>query len=123
MQTKTVLFVDDNQILLNCLQKAFNRIGGYVTLTATNVKDALGLVENHDINFIVSDINMPDVDGIEFFRSLRNKSSKIPFIFMSGKVSEDELRFKLGKDNDGTYHSLTKPLSEKEIIAVMDRAA
>lgn len=121
---KIILFVDDDEVVLYCLQKAFRRAGGYRTITATNILDALDLVnKNSDLYFIVSDINLKEESGIDLFLSLRRMGIDIPFMFMSGQLDAKNLLARLGPADEGRYVAVEKPISEKDIIMAMSAIA
>ncbi|MFW5945891.1 MAG: response regulator [Candidatus Natronoplasma sp.] len=62
----------------------------FVIETSKTVKDALKRIENKNIDVIVSDYRMPDKDGIEFLRILREeKDNSIPFIIFTGRGWEE----------------------------------
>ncbi|MFB6300225.1 MAG: response regulator [Halobacteriales archaeon] len=57
--------------------------------TATNTDDGLEILREHDIDCIVSDYDMPSMDGLEFLRLLRGEQIECPFILYTGKGSEE----------------------------------
>ncbi len=56
---------------------------------ADNEKDFIKILENENIDIILSDFSLPDYDGNEALKIAREKYSDIPFIFVSGKIGED----------------------------------
>ncbi len=86
-----VLLVDDELDILEqskiILKEKDDR---FVIHTSNNVDDALELIENKNIDVVVSDYRMPEKDGIEFLRILREKKdNEIPFILFTGKGWEE----------------------------------
>lgn len=81
----TVLFVDDNIDLIDFLRDDFSR--DYDVFTACNGVEALKLTEDHKFNLIVSDIMMPEMDGIHLCRALKSKPSTVdvPLILLTAK--------------------------------------
>jgi len=62
----------------------------FVIETSTSVEEALDIIENENIDAVVSDYRMPEKDGIEFLRILRKeKENKIPFILFTGRGWEE----------------------------------
>ncbi|MCT9098447.1 PAS domain S-box protein [Haloarchaeobius sp. HME9146] len=58
-------------------------------LTETNVTAAIDVLQNGEIHCVVSDYDMPEVDGLEFLKLVREYDSDLPFILFTGKGSEE----------------------------------
>lgn len=81
---KTILLIDDDYMTREHLKEMLKE-EGYKIITATNTFDALALVNENDVDLIISDIMMPyfSVDG--FLEWIKDKyCNKIPFILISG---------------------------------------
>ena len=114
-----ILIVDDEPAitcsLSYCLKKE-----GYNVLVAENGLDAVRMVVNHIPDLIISDIMMPEVDGYEFCRRIREyyRTRKIPFIFLTAR-STDENKIeavRLGGDD-----FVTKPFDLGELMLKVRR--
>ncbi len=86
-----ILLVDDEPDFLEqaeiFLKKEDDR---FVIESATTVEKALNLIEDKDIDAVISDYRMPDKDGIEFLKTLREeKDDDIPFLLFTGKGWEE----------------------------------
>lgn len=96
----TLLIVEDNEELLSIMSKIFTRT--YHVLTACNGKDALTIVEKNDVDIIVSDVMMPEMNGLEFCHQLKSdiKTSHTPIILLTAKSRpEDRVEcYKAGAD-------------------------
>src|SRR5262245_47454890 len=57
---------------------------GYVVETAGHARDAIALLEGREYDAVLSDVNMPDVDGLAFLRAVRERDLDVPVILMSG---------------------------------------
>jgi CheY-like chemotaxis protein len=81
----TLLFVDDESELLDIYQSLFENIG-YKVHTASSGNSALEFLKRTEVDLIVSDVRMPDGNGIEFLKSIRasRKNDCPPFVFMTG---------------------------------------
>jgi diguanylate cyclase (GGDEF)-like protein len=105
----SILIVDDNQVQRSIVCKmvlAYGQIG----LIANGYEEALSHLEQNHIDLILMDIEMPDVNGFELTRIIRERHSKwIPIIFLSGNDSEKYLA--TGIDAGGDDY-LTKPVKE-----------
>ena len=88
--TETVLVVDDNDALRRFVTRGL-QIRGYRTLTAANGFQALHIAECHSghIDALVTDINMPYLDGKELARRLTAIRPQLRVLFMSGCVYDE----------------------------------
>ncbi len=86
-----VLLVDDEAELLNQAKIFLEREDDRFEITTSQtVEEALQLIENEELDAVVSDYRMPDKDGIEFLKILRKeRNDDIPFIFFTGKGWEE----------------------------------
>ena len=85
---KAILLVDDDLQVLRSLEKLLMR-EGHVTTCASSGKEALEWVEKKDFDLIVVDIRMPDLDGVDTVKKIRevrtNKNQpNIPVVFLTG---------------------------------------
>jgi len=84
-----VLYVDDESVLLEPCRIFLERSGTLTVTTAASAPDAIRLLEKEQFDVIVSDYQMPEMDGIEFLILVRAKFGQIPFILFTGKGRED----------------------------------
>ncbi|RME65548.1 MAG: response regulator, partial [Nitrospirae bacterium] len=118
MEEKTVLIVDDNETVLLALE--FNlKSAGYRVLKASDGKEALSVALKDHPDIIVSDIAMPEMDGIELCRELRSRDefAEVPFIFLTAH-GEPEERVKGLKSGADDY--VIKPFDIEELITRID---
>lgn len=104
----TILLVDDNYDMVDFLKQSLSI--QYGMQTAHNGKEALAIMENTDVDLIVSDVMMPEMDGIELIRAVKSdiRFSHIPIILLTAKTSEVHQMegFHAGADD-----YITKPFS------------
>jgi DNA-binding response OmpR family regulator len=112
---KTILVVDDDDIIL-CLLEHHLKQCGFTVLKAANGKEALAVVFREPVDIIVSDISMPEMDGLEFCERIRQTPEfvDIPFIFLTAHRGEDE---RIRGLRSGADEYVVKPFSVNEIIA------
>lgn len=86
----SVLVLEDNEELLQLMVKLLGR--DYRIFTAENGKEGVVIVENEDIDLIVSDIMMPEMDGIDFCKYVKGKLeiSHTPVILLTAKNKEED---------------------------------
>ncbi len=89
IRIKTLL-VDDNQDMLEIAKKFFEKNRPEIDLdVSSSAKQALDLVEEKAYDVIVSDYQMPVMDGLEFLDEVRSRGIDVPFIFLTGQGEED----------------------------------
>jgi EAL domain-containing protein (putative c-di-GMP-specific phosphodiesterase class I) len=113
-----VLLVDDDEVLVRSVARVL-RARGFDTKTATRGADALTLMETERFDVVVSDISMPDMDGIQLLRRLRDTDLAIPVILVTGEpavsTAVEALEY-------GAFRYLTKPVASDDLAATVDRA-
>ncbi len=85
----SILIVEDNPELLRFLSDEFEK--EYNVYTATNGKEALAIAAEYTIDIVVSDVMMPEMDGVELCEKLKNdlSTSHIPVILLTAKTDEE----------------------------------
>lgn len=107
----TILIVDDEQDMVDICQTYFE-YEGYKVLTAHNGEDALNQLDP-SIDLIILDIMMPNVDGYEVIKEMKQRQLDIPFIYMSAKTKEHDTIYALTL---GADDYLKKPFSPRELV-------
>lgn len=106
---KNVLIVDDEETLLLIIESRFEDYKDqFNVLTAPNGKEAIEILESKVIDFVVTDLNMPILDGIELLAYMSAKFPTIPAIAMTA-FSTPEVEEKL--EQMGTLRIMDKPLN------------
>ena len=85
----SVLYVDDEPDLLDLGKIFLERTGDFRVTIATGVNEALSAMEGSEFETIISDYQMPGMDGIGFLKHLRSHGNKIPFILFTGRGREE----------------------------------
>lgn len=83
----TVLFVDDDLEILNMLKSILG--DKRKVIVSNDVITALDLIKNNNVSFVVSDLKMPKLTGIDFYKMVRDYDSTIPFALFSAYVSPE----------------------------------
>jgi putative two-component system response regulator len=114
MPSKTILLVDDDHETRQGIAQTL-QIENYTIIQATDGKEALLLLDRFNPDLILSDLDMPNLDGIQFYKEIRRQSSwvTIPFIFLAGSNSLDKIR--AGQEL-GVEDFLIKPVETDDLI-------
>ena len=80
---KTILIVDDDESLRSGLALALS-FEEYSVLEASSGMAALKVLDEHPVNLVVSDIEMPDGDGFFLLKEIQNRENTPPLVFISG---------------------------------------
>ena len=114
--------VDDEAPVREMICDALS-LAGYKTLSAGDGLEALNLLRSNSVDLIVSDINMPKVDGLQLLEGLRIKGDETPFVLLTASKERPHLStgFKLGADD-----FIAKPFGIEELAlrvgAILRRA-
>jgi DNA-binding response OmpR family regulator len=84
-----VLIVDDEPQLLELAKINLAKMGDFDIVTSSSVEEAFALMEKSPFDAIVSDYQMPIMNGIDFLRLMRERGENIPFILLTGKGREE----------------------------------
>ena len=88
----SLLIVEDEEAVRQIFVERLSN-EGYEVFVATNGVEGISQAREHQPDIIISDINMPKMDGIRFYKELQNDKPElaaIPFIFLTGKAGEDD---------------------------------
>ena len=80
-----VLIVDDNKFMVNMVKRILDKLEIAAPLEANDGADALERLDEAAVDVIVCDLNMPDMDGIEFLRHLASREAHPAVILLSGE--------------------------------------
>lgn len=109
---RSLLLVDDDPNILEVLDARFSA-AGFRLFKATSGQAALEIIQNTDIDLIVSDIKMPQMSGLELFNELQTAKPDIPVIFLTAHGTIPEA---VEAVLSGAIDYLTKPFDGKELV-------
>jgi EAL domain-containing protein (putative c-di-GMP-specific phosphodiesterase class I) len=113
-----ILVVDDDLVLLRSVARAL-RAKGFEVWTATDGWDAVRQVNERKFDAVLSDIAMPNLDGIELLREVREHDLQVPVVLFTG---EPTMNSAVRAIEYGAFHYLTKPAPLDEIYGVIAKA-
>ena len=109
---KWILIVDDDEKLATLLQESLRTLGeGYEVVTAGGMDEALAKISKRDFDLVITDLKMPEVDGLELLEALKAINPSIITVAMTAFDSQ-EIRAKA--ERFGIYRYLAKPFSVHE---------
>lgn len=85
----SVLCVDDETVLLDVTRVFLERTGEFSVVTSTSAQEAIALLADHSYDAIVSDYQMPEMDGLALLKHIRAEKNAVPFILFTGKGREE----------------------------------
>jgi PAS domain S-box-containing protein len=124
-----VLCVDDESAFLDISSLFLERSGDFQVKTAQSASDAIKLLETEHFDAIISDYQMPGMDGIQFLVEVRNRFGPIPFILFTGRGREEVVILAVDKGADsyvqkgGETKSQFAELAHKIRMAIKRRTA
>ncbi len=89
MTSHTLLYIDDEPDLLKIGRLFLEKNQGLAVSTCESALDAIKMLSNQPFDAIISDYQMPGMDGIQFLKHLRQNGDETPFIIFTGKSRED----------------------------------
>ncbi|MEA3289260.1 MAG: response regulator [Campylobacterota bacterium] len=116
LKNKKVLYVEDDESIMVAFQTILKKLFKEV-LTASNGEDGLAIFQdNQDIDFIITDIKMPKMDGLEMAKKINETHPNIPCVLTTAHAEYD---YFLKADAIGVYRYITKPLDVKQLIEAL----
>ncbi|MFY3769708.1 Sensor histidine kinase RcsC [Providencia manganoxydans] len=110
-----VLIVDDHPINRVLLSDQISNIG-FNTCTAVDGLDALKYIENHSVDIVLTDVNMPNMDGYELAKALRKSGHTIPIIALTANAMAEEKQRCIDAGMDECLSKPTKITVLKETL-------
>lgn len=118
---KTILVIDDEAPILKLLNTILTR-EGFRVLTAGDGNEAIRIVDDEPVDLVITDIVMPEKEGLETIYELRKIDRNLPVIAMSGGGKNPAERYLQTAKMMGASATLQKPISKEELLDVVNRA-
>ncbi len=107
-----ILIVDDEDIILTVISKSLER-EGFKTLKAKSGKEALKFLEEKKVNLVISDIIMPEMNGMELLANIKVNYPDIPVLMITGYTGKYNSDKVIAEGADGY---IMKPFKNLEIV-------
>ena len=116
---KTILTVDDSASIRQMVKLTLGA-AGYNVLEACDGKDALTKAGSAEVHMVVTDLNMPNMDGMSLIRELRKLAAYrgVPIVFLT--TESDESRKAEAKQSGATAW-ITKPFKQEQLLAIVKK--
>lgn len=117
-----IVIIDDEELIRMGLAKLLTDAArGYViTGCFADGSEALNVIINSDVDVVITDIRMPEMDGLELIKIVRNMQNTIPFIILSGYSDFEYARTVF---RYGAVDYLLKPVNQSELFKCLDKVA
>jgi DNA-binding NtrC family response regulator len=112
-----ILVVDDEENIRKVLSGLLNRNGFNDILFAADGRAALDIIEDNNIDLVISDINMPKMDGIALFEEVKDRD--LIFIILTAYGS---IETAVAAVKNGVYDFISKPFDESELVNTVKKA-
>lgn len=110
-----ILVIDDEPQVLNMLQKMLE-LEGYTVLTAVDGKQGLRICETSAVDLVVTDVVMPEVEGLEVIMTLKRSSPNVKIIAISGGARIQPHDYLDMAGMLGAHRTFTKPFKRQEML-------
>lgn len=116
---KTILSVDDSASIRQMVSFTLKN-AGYEVFEAINGKDALTKIKSKPVDLVITDLNMPVMDGVEFIKSLRGEPDfrYTPIVMLTTESSPEK---KAAGKEAGATGWMVKPFKPEDLIGVVKR--
>lgn len=115
MTKKTILVIEDD-LELQTFVEEFLTENNYQILLANNGNEGLAMIEENQLDLILTDLLMPEKDGVRVISDVKANHPEIPIIAMSGGQSVFSPVFLEAANTLGATKTLTKPFRNEELL-------
>jgi CheY-like chemotaxis protein len=115
---KSILVVDDEQIIRNVLKRKLEQTTSFVVHTAADGVPALEIFKQEKIDLVISDLLMTEMNGIELLRSLKKINPRVPVIIVTGYGTLDDA---IEAIHLGAEDFIKKPFDINEVIETIEK--
>ena len=118
---KNVLIVEDSKAIRSLIRIALEEEGGFFTTEASNGFEALRTLPSRKFDLIITDINMPDINGLELISFVKSNDAyrDIPLIIVSTEKTEEDKKRGLAL---GAMGYIVKPFRKEDLLVLVRKA-
>lgn len=115
----TIVIIDDETDLLDLLKLILTEKTDYNILTTSDPKQALDWCREYKADVLISDLRMPQLEGIELLKLLKAQDKTIPFIIMTAFGTIESA---VEAMRQGAFDYITKPFRKEQILMTINKA-
>ncbi len=116
---KQILVVEDVKVIQTSLKQIISQLDNTNVVLASNGSEAISIISHEEIDLLITDVQMPEMNGIELIKQIRSNKLDIPIIIISGF---DEFGYAKAALELGVSSYILKPLNQKEILEKVSAA-
>lgn len=117
-RTLNILYIEDDKIFTSKIKTILEKFFNYIFI-ATNGEEALELFKLNKIDLIISDINMPKMNGLVFLKKLREINDEISFIFLTARTESSTILEAIQFD---ISNYILKPIRLSDFLFTINKA-
>jgi len=112
-----VLYVEDDEAIMETFSKILRKVFKEVVTATDGIKGVEAFKQNPDINYVISDIKMPNMDGLEMIAQIKKINKDIPCILTT---AHGEYDYFMRADEVGVYRYIQKPVNINELFEAIN---
>jgi CheY-like chemotaxis protein len=116
---KTILIIDDDEAVLGLFSQ-FLEAKDYAVLQAADGREGLRLFDTDPPDLVITDIMMPEMDGLEILQNLRKTSPDLPVIAISGGMRNATINFLPHAKTFGACRVFEKPVALSDLLQAVE---
>ena len=113
MARATLLLVDDDPLIRGSLGEVL-KIAGYDVIQASSGAEALQILPKADVDLVITDFNMPEVNGLELLSEIKRQKPEVPVILVTGYGTVEQA---VDAMKSGAFDYVSKPIMDDEMKA------
>ena len=115
---RNVLIVEDSKAIRSMIRMALEEAGGFLAAEAGNGFEALKMLPTKPFDLIITDINMPDINGLELIGYVKSNPTyrQIPLVIVSTEKSEEDKKRGIAL---GAAGYIVKPFKKEDLLAIV----
>jgi response regulator RpfG family c-di-GMP phosphodiesterase len=117
-EKKRILYVDDESINLQLFKINFQDL--YEVITASSAKIGLDILSNEPIKVVISDLKMPEMNGIDFIEKIKSETPEKVCILLTAYIEPDVMLKAINQELIFRY--VTKPWQKKDLYQIIEQA-
>jgi DNA-binding NtrC family response regulator len=108
-----ILIIDDEELICWCLKKSFERNKEYSVSCAYTASEALKNIAEKQFDIVITDLKLPDVDGLELLEKITSLNTGTPVIVMSAYLTDPAMT---GVDEYDVFSCVNKPFDISDVM-------